>query len=180
MAKSLLEQLKPFHERTRPLSWPFEYEGEERPMLEMRTLAGTEIGAAITSRNMHFKKLREQLPEKERKGWEPDDVAKTHRDRAEIVHRAFVDEKGKKLGTVDEVEALPPMILNTLFNEWDRFQDEVAFSPPDEKQMTLLIEELKKNTSVDLLRAWPSSWLLTLIRTLVSPPPLSTPDSSHG
>jgi hypothetical protein len=179
--KSFLERMKPFNERSRPLEWPFQFDGEERPVLTMRTLSATEIGVADTASVDHFRKLKEQQPKKERAGWEPSPAARTLRDRAEAVFRAFTDADGKPIApTVDEVAALPPQVLNTLFAEWDRFQDEVAAFPASKEEMRELIDDLKKNTQGVPLRAWPSSWLIELVRFLVDQLPPSTQESSRG
>jgi hypothetical protein len=172
--------MKPLQDRTKPVDWPFAFDGAERPKLTVRTLGGIELGMADASTGAHFEALKNKQPKSKRDTWEPTVAQRRHRDRAEVIHLAYVDDCGRRIGNVDEIEAMAPGVVDKLYLEWQRFQDELGVSPLNKEEMEGLVEELKKNIPEGLLLAWPSSWLIELIRTLVDQLPPSTPASSDG
>jgi hypothetical protein len=188
MAKSFLKRITPDRQRWKLVDWPFPLEdGEDRPKLKVRVLGQNESEEAYLAAIDHFKGRKPEVKD--------DSAVFLAREHAEMVWRAYSAKpeemgdgdwaKNGKVGEAldDSVEDLiksPGNIIGELYTTYVQFYNDVAAAPTNEADFTAFVELLKKNTDLEPLRGFPSSWLIGCISTLASQLAASTPDNSDG
>jgi hypothetical protein len=172
VAKSFLKRISPNQPRTKMVDWPFPFEGDERPKLELRVLGLNDIEAANLAAIEHFKSKK--VPVRE------DSSVFVARERAECIYRAYLVDGKPLADDVDELAEQPPEVLMDLHLTRMQFQADAAAAPHTPQEMDDFVELLKKNTDARLLSGFPSTWLIELITTLASRLSSSTPANEHG
>jgi hypothetical protein len=93
------------------------------------------------------------------------------RERSALLFRALRDGNATDspiAATTDELDSLPPEMLNYLWVEWQTAQSDQFAAPSSDEEVDRLIEELKKNIPSAPLAGLPLTGLLRLTRTLAS------------
>lgn len=161
---NLLEKLRPALQGARTVEWPGPVpEGMKRPRITLHALNGLACEDAHLAALAHFKRPRGGAAAS------PADPIFIVREQAEQLWRAARDEEGQPIAkdTNELQELLTPQMRDQLWAEWLGVQNEFAVGPHSELEVRDLVEGLKKKFPEDLLRGWPSSWLLRLLRSSV-------------
>lgn len=171
MARSFLKRIEPSRPRSKLIEWPFPVEGEQ-PKVKVRVLGLSELEAAHLATIDHFKDRKPAVRD--------DSTVFATRERAELIFLAYSVDGQPLADDVDELSKEPSELLMELHATRMQFQADAAAAPHTPKDMDDLVQLLKKNMDPARLHAFPSTWLIDLITTLVGQLPPSTPANERG
>jgi hypothetical protein len=181
VGRSFLSRVSPSRSRTKVIDWPFPVEEGETPKIRLSVLGADKLEAATLEAVDHFAALRKKGQEKVGQ----QDVAFIARERIALVWHAVQaqgdDGKWEPIAaSVDDLAQEADSVITELYQEWSQLQADVTVRPMTAAQMKAYIEELKKNIHSVPLNAFPSNWLIELVRTLASQQSNSTTANEPG
>lgn len=168
MPKSLLDRIRLTEPAGRVIPWPGKMEEGSQERILLRVLSRFDFESAHLETIDYF---RDRSKGKSKAAVDTHSDAFNARERSALLFRALRDGNATDspiAATTDELDSLPPEMLNYLWLEWQTVQSDQFAVPSSDEEVQRLIEELKKNIHSAPLVGLPLTMLLRLTRTLAS------------